>query len=235
MSPAAPYDVATAGGLPETVLPQTLIDRLPPSVAPAPWVTKDCLVVSWLHEVDDTALELLIPQSVRPLGATIVAWALVRYGETPVGPYSEIAATILAADPEGFGHIPFIVVDSETSIVGGRANWLLPKALADFEWSADGLAVSIAAREPAAPAWRMSIQVAPTGESTPLALPSRVQQASTEGWVGRFEGEMSGQMRSAKVTVEGKADGPLASLMTSGEHDGTTLTGATFDVGPLTT
>lgn len=234
---SAPYDVATAGGLPETVLPPSLVQRLPAAVAPAPWLTKDCQVVSWLHEVDETALELLIPQSVRPTGATIVAWALVQYGDTPVGPYSEIAATVLAADPEGYGHIPFIVVDSETSVVGGRANWLLPKALADFEWAPDGLGVTVTAREPAAPAWTISVdlEVAASGDSTPLVIPSRVQQASTEGWVGRFEGEMAGQMRSATVTVDGKADGPLASLLIPGRYDGTILTGATFDVGPLTT
>jgi hypothetical protein len=235
--PGAPYDVTTAAGLPETVLPESLVARLPAHVAPAPWLTRDCRVVSWLHEIDPTALEA-IPEAVRPAfestqGASIVAWALVRYGDTPVGPYSEIAATLLAADPDGYGHIPFIVVDSETSVVGGRANWLLPKALADFDWSADGLTVTVTAKEPACPAWTITVEVAVSGDPMPLSIPSRVQQASTAGWVGRFEGEMSGALRSATVTVNGFADGPLAGLLRAGQHGATILTEATFDVGPL--
>jgi hypothetical protein len=230
----APFDVITAAGLPETVLPDTLVARLPDSVAPAPWLTRDCTVVSWLHEIDAEALDA-IPAAVRPTGATHVAWALVQYGETPVGPYSEIAATVLAADPDGYGHIPFIVVDSEASVVGGRANWLLPKALADFDWSADGTSVTISAKEPASPAWTISVEVAVSGDPMDLALPTKVHQASTEGFVGRFEGEMSGSLRSATVTVDGKAEGPLAGLLRTGQHGATLLTGASFDVGPLQT
>jgi hypothetical protein len=112
---APPYDVRIAAGLPETVLPEAVAARLPASVAPAPWLTRDCQVISWLHEFDTAALEA-IPEGARPEGAAIVAWALVRYGDTPVGPYSEIAATVMAADPDGYGHIPFIAVDSEASV-----------------------------------------------------------------------------------------------------------------------
>lgn len=231
--PAAPYPVTTAAGLPETTLPDSLVARLPATVAPAPWLTRDCQVVSWLHPLEPAGYDAF-PLAIRPDGPVTVAWALVRYGETPVGPYSEIAATLLPEGDASYGHIPFIVVDSETSVVGGRANWLLPKALADFDWAADGMSVTITSKEPASPAWTISVDVAASGDPMPLSIPSRVQQASTEGFVGRFEGEMSGALRSAAVTVDGKADGPLSSLLAPGRYDGTLLNDATFDVGPLT-
>lgn len=229
----APYDLTAAVGLPECVLPDALLARLPESVAAAPWRTR-CRVVSWLHEPDAAAIETF-PAAIRPDAIALVAWALVRYEDTPVGPYDEVAATLIPADGDGHGHIPFIVVDSEASVVGGRANWLLPKALADFDWSADGTSVTISAKELASPAWTISVEVAVSGDPMDLALPTKVHQASTEGFVGRFEGEMSGSLRSATVTVDGKAEGPLAGLLRTGQHGATLLTGASFDVGPLQT
>jgi hypothetical protein len=228
----APYDVRIAAGFPETVLPEAVAARLPASVAPAPWQTGDCQVVSWLHELDPAALEA-IPDAARPGGAAIVAWALVRYGATPVGPYSEIAATVMAGDPDGYGHIPFIAVDSEASVVGGRANWLFPKALADFDWSPDGRSVTVTGREPASPSWSISIAVTVAGEPTPLEIPSHIRQVSTTGVVGRVDGLMKGGLRSATVTVDGKADGPLATLLRVGEHGATVMADAEFGFGPL--
>jgi hypothetical protein len=232
MTTALPFAVTDAAGLPETALPEALVDRLPdPSaVAPAPWATT-CEVASWLHEVDPEALSLF-PEPIRPASISIVAWALVRYDETPVGPYSEIAATLMADD--GVGHIPFIVVDSLTSIVGGRANWLLPKALADFEWSEDFRSVAIKPVEPARPAWSASVTVEAAGEPTPLTIPSQLQQVSTNGTVGRCVGSMVGAMRSATITVSAGADGPLAALLKPGRYDGTVLADSAFTCGPLT-
>lgn len=232
MTQTARYDVATALGLSETVLPASLVDRLPDvaTVAAAPWATK-CHVVSWLHPIDADALATM-PEPIRRDGLSVVAWALVRYDETPVGPYNEIAATLLPDD--GVGHIPFIVVDSLPSIVGGRANWLLPKALANFAWSDDHRAVSINPVEPATPAWSVSVQITPSGDATPLTIPSKLQQVSTDGYVGGCEGTMEGAMRSATVTVEGHADGPLSALLKPGSYDGTMQTDCTFTCGPLT-
>ena len=231
MTQTARYDVTTAAGLPETALPDSLLARLPDatSVAPAPWATK-CHVVSWLHPIDDDAAKLL-PEPIRRDGLSVVAWALVRYDETPVGPYNEIAATLLPDD--GVGHIPFIVVDSLPSIVGGRANWLLPKALAHFDWSDDFRSVTVLPVEPASPAWSVSVHIEPTGDPTALTIPSRLQQAATDGYVGGCEGTMEGAMRSATVTVEGHADGPLAALLKPGTYGGTMQTDCEFTCGPL--
>lgn len=232
MTTAAPYAVTDAAGLPETVLPEDLVARLPDasSVAPAPWHTK-CHVASWLHPVDADALDLF-PDAIRPANLSVVAWALVRYDDTPVGPYSEIAATLLPDD--GVGHIPFIVVDSLTSIVGGRAHWLLPKALADFTWSDDHGSVTIRPVAPADPAWSAAVTVTPAGEPTPLTIPSQLRQVSTDGNVGGCEGSMAGSMRSASIVVAATATGPLAALLRSGRYDGTVLSDSEFTCGPLT-
>jgi hypothetical protein len=231
MTAALPYTVADAAGLPETQLPERLIAQLPDTVAAAPWHTRDCTVATWLHEVGPEALECF-PDPIRPSGVALVAWALVSYGDTPVGPYSEIAATLLPVDDE-YGHIPFIVVDSPASVVGGRVNWLLPKALADFDWSEDRRAVTVSASQPASPAWTISVGVTPTGDPTPLTIPNHCQQVSTAGEARRFDGKLSGQMTSATIVVDGKADGPLSALLTPGTYDGTVLTDCEFEVGPL--
>lgn len=229
MSVTAPYAVTDAVGLPETHLPADLLARLPESVAGAPWRTK-CRVVSWLHPVDAAALAAF-PAQIRPESVAVVAWALVRYADTPVGPYDEVAATLMPED--GTGHIPFIMVDSLPSIVGGRTNWLLPKALAGFTWSDDDLSVAIAPEAPATPAWWIEAKVEPSGDSTPLEMPNRVQQVSTSSEVGVFEGQMSGLLQPATVTVLGHADGPLSALLVPGRYDGTLLTDCEFNVGGL--
>jgi hypothetical protein len=229
----APFDVTTAAGLPETVLPESLLARLPAaeSVARAPWTTR-CHVTSWLHPVDAAALETF-PAAIRPDSLEVVAWALVRYDETPVGPYSELAATLLPDD--GVGHIPFIVVDSLASIVGGRVNWLLPKALADFGWGEDFSTVTVTPVEPATPAWKVSVIVETFGDASDLTIPSQLRQAATDGTAGRCEGAMAGAMRSATVLVDGFADGPLGALLKPGRHDATSQSDCTFSCGPLTT
>jgi hypothetical protein len=231
MTTVLPHSVTAAVGLPETQLPDSLVQRLPGSVAPAPWEAR-CQVVSWLHAVDEAALEVF-PRSIRPDTVGFVAWALVQYSATPVGPYSEIAATLLPHDPDGYGHIPFIVVDSLSSIVGGRGNWLLPKALARFAWSEDGRAVSVTPEEPATPDWSVSVSYEPLGDAMDTTVPNHLQQVATDGTVHRFDGEMTGSLFAATVKVDGHADGPLSSLLVPGQYDGTVISRCSFDVGPL--
>jgi hypothetical protein len=226
-----PYAVTAAAGLPETVLPESLITRLPDTAPAAPWSTR-CRVVSWLHGVGAEAIAA-IPPAIRPAGPALVAWALVRYDETPVGPYSEIAATLIPDGGDGYGHIPFIVVDSLPSIVGGRVNWLLPKALATFDWSDDGQSVTAASHEPATPAWSITVRHDTTGAAATITVPNHVQQVTTAGAVRRFDGELTGSMRAGTVQVDGSVDGPLAALLRIGSHEATIMTDCEFEVGPL--
>jgi len=231
MSSRAPYSVTAAAGLPETELPNALVDLLPPSVAGAPWRTR-CRVATWMHQVDESALDAF-PKVIRPDGIALVAWALVRYEHTPVGPYDEIAATLIPDGGDGYGHIPFIAVDSYPSIVGGRTNWLLPKSLARFVWSKDNLSANVTADAPAKPGWSINVTVWPTGEATKQKIPNQVQQVSVDGEVRRFDGQIAGSMQAATVTVDGVAEGPLSTLMVSGSYAGTVLSDCKFEVGAL--
>jgi hypothetical protein len=231
MTTTLPYAVTDAAGLPETQLPDSLLAQLPDVVAAAPWHTS-CQVVTWLHPVDAAALETF-PAPIRPDSVALVAWALVRYDDTPVGPYSEVAATLIPGSGDGYGHIPFIVVDSLPSIVGGRANWLLPKALAQFDWSADGHSVTARADQPSTPGWTISVRYEPAGEPSDVSMPNHVEQVSTDGVARRFDGTIAGSMSSASVEIDGHADGPLGALLVPGRYDGTMITNCEFDVGPL--
>jgi hypothetical protein len=226
----APYAVSAATGLPETRLPDSLLAQLPDHAAPAPWRTQ-CQVVTWHHPADPAAIETF-PDTIRPDAVALVAWALVRYAQTPVGPYSEVAATVLPDGGDGYGHIPFIVVDSLPSIVGGRANWLLPKALATFDWAADGMSVTASADQPATPAWRIAVRCSVDGAADPVTLPSRVRQVSDDGAIARVDGELTGSMSPATVEVSGEAAGPLASLLRPGRYDGALMQECEFSFGP---
>jgi hypothetical protein len=227
----APYGVLDACGLPETALPAALVQLLPHKVAGAPWRTQ-CQVITWMHPIDAAALEAL-PASIRHDGVALAAWALVRYAQTPVGPYDEVAVTVIPGGGDGYGHIPFIAVDSYPSIVGGRVNWLLPKALARFVWAENSLSANVTADAPAKPGWSLTVTATPSGNATTAAIPSNVQQVSTGGTVRRFTGTMSGTMWPASVSVDGVAEGPLATLLVSGQYDGTVIADCDFEVGGL--
>lgn len=231
MSTALPYAVTDSIGLPETQLPDEVLAQLPSTVAAAPWEAR-CQVLSWLHPVDEAA-PALFPDAIRPVTVGYVAWALVQYSATPVGPYSEVVATLLSDEADGYGHIPFIMVDSLSSIVGGRGNWLLPKALARFAWAEDGRSVAVTPEAPVTPGWSMSVRYEPIGDAMDAAIPNRLQQVAIDGTVRRFDGEMRGSLFAATVEINGHADGPLAALLIPGKYDGTVISRATYNVGPL--
>jgi hypothetical protein len=231
MTASAPYAVTDATGLPETRLPDSLLAHLPATAPAPPWRTR-CHVVTWLHAVEADALEAF-PDAIRPAGIELVAWALVRYDETPVGAYSELAVTLIPDGGDGYGHIPFIVVDSLPSIVGGRINWLLPKALAVFDWSADGSTATVTSHEPATPAWSVSVRFSSDEDSTIVTVPNQVEQVSVDGVARRFGGDLTGSIRPGIAQVDGHADGPLAALLLPGAHNATGIRDCEFVVGPL--
>ena len=75
-----------------------------------------------------------LPASLRSWRPLLLVTSLVHYDQTPVGAYDEVVASvILLRGRHWVAHVPFIAVDSEASIVGGRVNWALPKTMAAFE------------------------------------------------------------------------------------------------------
>ena len=69
-----------------------------------------------------------------PIGR-VVQVILVRYHESPVGPYDEL---LLLDHPliskRRLSSIAKIYVSTETSVVHGQHFWGIPKQLAEFEW-----------------------------------------------------------------------------------------------------
>jgi hypothetical protein len=61
----------------------------------------------------------------------------VRYADSNVGPYDELLwLELFQRSPAGRGHhVPLIFVSSDASAQSGRANWGLPKELAEFRVS----------------------------------------------------------------------------------------------------
>src|SRR5215218_6815909 len=95
-------------------------------VPPPPWTSEIDAVVWWHQAVapppDDVRDRALLP---------LTLGGFVAYHQGPVGPYDEVfAAPYVLRD--GASHIPFMAVDSERSIAGGRGNWALPKEPATF-------------------------------------------------------------------------------------------------------
>ena len=122
--------------VPESRLSAELAAELPTGVAPAPWRAR-ANVLFWWSKPDERAKAALRDVIPDALGAgwtpRLIVGALINYKSTPVGGYSEVIGLVsLGRGAKVINHVPFIAVDSRDSIVGGRANWALPKTLAAF-------------------------------------------------------------------------------------------------------
>src|SRR3712207_3259982 len=110
------------------------MSSLPRTARPAPW-TVECDAVLWVSRPSHGATDALA----RPLrGSRVVAvvGAVVRYSTSPVGPYAEVLGAVGGLGVAGpWASVPFMAVDSEPSLVGGRTTWGLPKTLAGVDGS----------------------------------------------------------------------------------------------------
>jgi hypothetical protein len=223
--------LAAIPGTPESAMAPAGVEALP-APAPAPWdVVLEAVV--WVHRATPAARDLLPPalrgHRTLPLGLG----ALVRYLDTPVGPYSEVLASpVLVLDgARPAVHIPFIAVDALASVAGGRANWSLPKVLARFAWPAEpgdlamrrGLlrASAAGACEDGAP-WSVAVQAGARGPLVPVAAAGRAVQATPGGALLRTPVHVRGHARAAAVGV--RATGPtLPAWLPAGRHAGLVL------------
>src|SRR5690606_31815592 len=108
------------------------LDTMPPNEAPAPWSVAASAVVWWCRPTP--AANDALPPALRSRGrAAVVIGGMVRYADTPVGVYDEVFGTVgMRVGRHLVGTIPFMSVDSPTSLVGGRGNWAIPKTLSTF-------------------------------------------------------------------------------------------------------
>jgi hypothetical protein len=203
-------------GVPESALADDDAAGLPASSAPAPWTTRLQAVVWWHRAAQEAAAHLPGPlRSRRTLPVTV--GALIRYIETPVGPYHEVlgAPALLAEWPLPAASVAFIAVDSAASVHGGRANWQLPKTLARFEWpesTARGFEL-----DAEGPRWSVHATVRPRGRRFPVAAPLRNRQVAPDGREVTFTSRARGQARAAAVELESRGS-TLPAWLRSGRH-----------------
>lgn len=221
-------ELAAIPGIAESRLDDASLDRLPASSAPAPWAARLSALIWWHRALGDPARHLPAGRS-RTRALPITVCALVRYAETPVGPYGEILVSplILADSIPPASCVPFIAVDSIASVHGGRENWGLPKVMAQFDWGGAGAPsngtpiragslIRVQGGEADA-AWAVGVRAGVRRRALPFALPLRSRQFRADG--SSLEASVAARGRFHIATVDVSARGPtLPELIEPGRH-----------------
>lgn len=133
-------------------------------VPPAPWRLRG-----------DAAAFLASPCSVR---------LLVRYAQSPVGPYEEHAlATLTRRGP----HVFEMSVNLLDSMIGGRTIWGFPKTLETLSWQRRGPRILFRRED-------QTFRVRGVGPAFPLSLAFWTAQRKDDEWV-RVPGQIQGRAR----------------------------------------
>lgn len=112
---------------------------------PAPWhLTGSGAILLYRFPRPWALAHGLVPDALRgAFVGGVGAVMLVDYSSSPVGPYCEalFIPGLFRLDGRLAFSITRIVVSSEASVLGGRANWGLPKELAAFELNGERFSV----------------------------------------------------------------------------------------------
>lgn len=225
-------EVARVPGVPETALSEALLATLPVNDAPAPW-TVTCSALVWYARGGAAATQALAPALRRGHRGLVVLGGLVRYTDTPVGPYDEVFGLVGSrTGRHGWGSVAFMSVSSEKSLVGGRANWGMPKTLADFT-GGPGLRQEWTARSRGdGPAWGVAARVA---RFAPPALPVRVRSTTRQqlgdGRLADSALDGRGRVRPTLLDVDVTSEATLPTWLRPGRHLGALVESATFTLG----
>jgi hypothetical protein len=229
-------DLRVVAGAPESALDERTAAGLPAAAPPAPWTCR-CDAIVWLARPPSSGdLPAWVTASgdlatwaagsglaggARPL---LVAGALISYTGSPVGRYREIVGLLARLGQGGpVVTVPFIAVDSPASLAGGRRNWALPKALAEFTGEpADGTMSATGA------GWTVTAAARSLGPAVPIRLAGRLDQRWPDGRrrVARVTGRAAG--RPALVRLAVRSGGSLADWLRPGQHLGMLLRQAEF-------
>lgn len=223
-------ELTGVAGVPETAVSESLLERLPANDAPAPWECV-CEAVVWFGRGGRAAREAL-PPALRGEGPGLaVVGGMVRYLETPVGPYDEVLGMVGSrTGVKPWGSVAFMSVDSEPSLVGGRSNWAMPKTLGAFD-GATGSGRTMTASGADGTRWRVSVTPRVIGPALPVRSVGLARQQFPGGVVGDSTLRAGGRVRPAVVTVEVDSDGPLSGWLRPGRHLGAVVERATFTLG----
>jgi hypothetical protein len=215
LPPLSSDELVRLQSAPEAVLTAWLARRLPASAPLAPW---RCTFsgLTWVQRSGPAVSAALPAPFRRSASARWLAAAFVRYEDSPVGPYSELLAAVLVRERSRLSlHTPFMAVDSLPSLRAGRANWALPKTLAEFEddgrsdiWgaSADG--------------WSVNARARAHGPRLPARATMQGVQLRPDQALGRYRATISGSARIASVEVDVAARESQLAWMPSGRHLG---------------
>ncbi len=181
---------------------------------PAPWDLVASMIL-WFGRAPAAARAALQPGvRGRPLA---VAGAMLSYAETPVGPYSEVMGQCaLLRGRRLAGHVPFIAVDSDDSVAGGRGNWWLPKTLADFHGEAASGRMS-AERDGA---WAIDVRARPFGPPLPFRARFTLVQAREDASEVAASGHARLRARPALVRVGVRGPASLTAWLRPGTYPG---------------
>lgn len=197
-----------------------------PVSSPPPWPA-DVRATIWLHRATVPGRALL-PTSHLPVTTVMV----IEYLSSPVGPYREILASpVLRRPGSGLGvmprmSIPFIAVDSEVSVHGGRSHWHLPKVMAKFD--GDVLGDSSATGEN----WEVRTSSRAIGPTWPIMGALGFAQPNGS-MLELAAGKLKGKAKLCRVDVD--ASGPtLGAWMKSGTHFGLQIVSGSMSTGVAT-
>lgn len=222
-------ELAGVPGVPEVALAESLLARLPANLSEAPWECR-CEAVVWAGR-GGRAARLALPPGLRGSRALATVGGFVRYQDTPVGTYDEVLG--LVASHSGlrpWGNVAFMAVDSETSLVGGRTNWAMPKGLAGFE-GAVGNRVTMSGWGEETASWGVQATPRVIGPRLPLRTSLMARQQFPDGVVRASRLSVSGTFRPALVRVAVESERQLASWMRPGWHLGAVVESMTFSLG----
>ena len=188
----------------------------------APWAVRGEVLVALVRWRDGRPGRL--PAGVRPLPgpAAVVA---VRYTDSPVGPWLELAV----AEPARLGLRPGLcvttmVVSEVAAKVGNRLNWGLPAEVGRLEWFAEGDGCELVWRERG-----IVVSGRPVGPVVPAALPVRSVQRRGDGPV-LVPRRLAALLRMARTEVTVPGDDSLEGLR--GRHPGALLRSVRMVIHP---
>lgn len=228
--PTETFPIVDVPGVSECTLDAGTLAELPAEAPPAPWLDCRFSSIIWLARGGRMAGRAAGAANPTRGRALAVVGGMVSYSDTPVGAYHEVFGTVgLRAGRAVRGTVPFMAVDSPSSLVGGRTNWSLPKCLARFTGEpGDGEMTA------AGDGWAVRVRARPYGPTFRLPMSGRVVQPWPDGALREATLEGSGRGRSAVVTVDVESAGDLPVWLRPGRHLGTVVHEASFTMAAAT-
>ncbi|GAC68347.1 acetoacetate decarboxylase family protein [Gordonia soli] len=196
----------------------------------APWPATVRATLWWHRSTPDAQALLMTDERSIPLTVAM----MVDYVDSPVGPYREVLASpALLAPGRRFGplprlQVPFIAVDSERSVHGGRSHWSLPKVLAEFTGDVTDRSTAVTEHWSVTAAVRAVPLPLPIAGGIGFAQPISRPDASPQFLCAYAR--LVGSFRPARVSVA--AEGPtLPSWLSPGDHPGIVITSGRMTTG----